>query len=230
MTNEKTNICGIYELPLKIISVESGIDHIELERSMFPKLEEKIVYYEGWVIVKNFQKHQNIDSPSIIKAIQKQVTTIPKKVLEYAISVGYEHRVDRVSTPWGQREGEVEGEVEDKIKELHTSETSSDKKNNYEWLMTIWNKYTKVPQNIYGFKNTTANSKMLPQCRKWTDQLEKAAKKVSKQLTNEEMEESIKKYVVDILDRNPENSFASHRFSILEFLTRERGIINFYNK
>lgn len=113
ITNDKTNICGIYEAPLKVISVETGIDPAELERSMLPKLKEKIIYYEGWVIIKNFQKHQNLDSPSIIRAIQKEISNIPEKVLKYAIKTGYEHRVDTLSTPWGQSESESESESKD---------------------------------------------------------------------------------------------------------------------
>jgi hypothetical protein len=108
ITNDKTNISGIYEVPLKIIAVDTGLDMGELERSMLPTLKEKIAYYNGWVIIKNFQKHQNIESPSIVRAIQKEILKIPKEVLEYAISIGYLHLVDTLSTPYGQSESKSE--------------------------------------------------------------------------------------------------------------------------
>ena len=55
LTNEKTNICGLYELPLKIMAVETGI-----EKEMIVKIlkrfqkEKKDFHFEGWLGITNF--------------------------------------------------------------------------------------------------------------------------------------------------------------------------------
>ena len=62
LSNPDTNISGIYEIPLKIIAVDTGI-----EKSMVKKLldrfeqDEKIMYRDGWVAFKNFTLHQTIN-------------------------------------------------------------------------------------------------------------------------------------------------------------------------
>lgn len=69
LTNERTNIAGIYELPVKYISSETGI-----EKEMVIKIinrfinERKINYTNGWIIIKNFIQHQALN-PKIEKGI-----------------------------------------------------------------------------------------------------------------------------------------------------------------
>lgn len=66
LTNERTNVAGIYELPRKIMSVETGI-----EKSMLDKILErfekdgKIYTYEKWVRLVNSDKHQNLSNSKI---------------------------------------------------------------------------------------------------------------------------------------------------------------------
>lgn len=115
ITNDKTNISGIYEIPMKFIAMETGLDISELERSMFPRLSEKIEYFDGWVIIKNFQKHQNLKSASIKTAIFKELSKVSEKVLKQAISIGYIDGVYTVSTP--SREVQEQVQVQVQVKE-----------------------------------------------------------------------------------------------------------------
>ena len=64
ITNEHTNISGIYELPLKIAAIETGIDSSMFQKIM-PRLQEKIIYIENWVCVINFPKHQDLNNQKI---------------------------------------------------------------------------------------------------------------------------------------------------------------------
>jgi hypothetical protein len=57
LTNEHTNLCGIYELPLSMMAFESGIDERDLEKTMLPRLAPKVHYVDGWVYIVNFAKH-----------------------------------------------------------------------------------------------------------------------------------------------------------------------------
>lgn len=88
LTNEHTNISGIYELPLKIIAAESGIDFSALE-IMMPHLAPKIYYHEGWVIVPNFLKYQNITNSKIITGIRAVLSNTPQHIQDVAMTHGW---------------------------------------------------------------------------------------------------------------------------------------------
>lgn len=94
ITNEHTNISGIYELPLKIAAVETGIDQTMFVK-MMPVLEPKIIYKDGWVIIPNFQKHQHYESGNVHKGIQRELTLIPGHILD--IWKGYTRGIQGVS-------------------------------------------------------------------------------------------------------------------------------------
>jgi hypothetical protein len=61
LTNEHTNISGIYEMPLKVMSVETGIE-LSMINKIIPRLKDRIVYESGKVVIKNFIKHQETKS------------------------------------------------------------------------------------------------------------------------------------------------------------------------
>jgi hypothetical protein len=82
LTNSSTNICGIYELPLKNVALETGLD-IEMVFKILGRFnrDEKIYYLDGWVGIVNFAKHQAVN-PSIIQGIERSLKEdIPEKVL-----------------------------------------------------------------------------------------------------------------------------------------------------
>lgn len=80
LTNEHTNICGIYEVPLKTISFETGLE-LDMLKKMFKRLDGKIFYIDGWVYIKNFAKHQAVND-SISKGIRESKKNIPDTILE----------------------------------------------------------------------------------------------------------------------------------------------------
>jgi len=79
LTNEHTNICGIYELPLKIMARESGIDEEMLSR-MIKKMSDKILYFNGWIYIKNFIKHQKT-SGNVKLGIENGLKEIPNEIM-----------------------------------------------------------------------------------------------------------------------------------------------------
>lgn len=89
LTNERTNISGIYELPIEFMAFESGIDERDLTKSMLPKLEPKVYYFNGYVILPKFIKHQNQKSPQVQKGIIRELEEIPEEILHKAIEYGY---------------------------------------------------------------------------------------------------------------------------------------------
>ena len=89
LTNEHTNISGIYELPISLLAFESGIDKEELEKTMFPHLSPKVYYEKSWVIIINFPHHQDVDNPKIMAGIQAELEKVPPIIYEKAIGYGY---------------------------------------------------------------------------------------------------------------------------------------------
>ncbi len=82
LTNEKTNICGVYELPLRTISNETGIEKDEILR-MLVRLNGKVEYKDGWVCLTNFIKHQNTKSRDVQAGIDKLLDNLPEEISEW---------------------------------------------------------------------------------------------------------------------------------------------------
>lgn len=93
LTNEHTNISGIYELPLKIMSIETGIE-ISMLKKIVIRLKNRVRYIDGKVIIKNFVKHQETGSPNVIKGILNCLKELDKKFIENLIKQGY-YVIDR---------------------------------------------------------------------------------------------------------------------------------------
>lgn len=93
LTNERTNLCGLYELPLKIMAVETGIEKEMVEKvlSRFAD-DEKVFYFDGWVLVKNFIRYQE-KNPSIEAGIKRVLGEIPDNIRETAY---------RLVSDWGE--------------------------------------------------------------------------------------------------------------------------------
>lgn len=78
LTNEHTDICGIYELPIKIIERETGIEHNSLLK-IIDRLKGKIYLVKNWVYIKNFSKHQACN-PKVDEGIKRSLADIPKEI------------------------------------------------------------------------------------------------------------------------------------------------------
>jgi hypothetical protein len=87
LTNEHTNISGVYEVPLKVIALETGIDRTMVEK-ILPRLSDKVGYIGGLVVVKNFLKHQETKSEQTIKGILNCWTEIGVEKIKNLIEKG----------------------------------------------------------------------------------------------------------------------------------------------
>jgi len=84
LTNQYTNLCGIYECNVKIIAFDTGISKDTIEK-IFKRFEGKIHYISGWVYVRNFSKHQSANEKMKIGADRERKEiplNIRKKILE----------------------------------------------------------------------------------------------------------------------------------------------------
>lgn len=81
-TNPHTNVAGVYELSLRIMGFETGMDREELVR-MLKRLEPHVIYQDGWVILRNGIKHQNYKNEKMKTAIETRLSAVPSEILQH---------------------------------------------------------------------------------------------------------------------------------------------------
>jgi hypothetical protein len=130
ITNDKTNMLGIYESSIKKISFETGLSITETE-TVLKRLEGlgRIKYIGNWVFVVNYMKHQNYNPNMMISALNTYLK-LPKslnlKHIEYEkdnLSEAFERLLKALGTV---PKYELELELE------YNKEDMSDSKNNSE--------------------------------------------------------------------------------------------------
>lgn len=82
LTNAHTTIAGVYEVSLRTMSFETGIEKEELIR-MLKRLEPKVRYLDGWVVMTNGIKNQNYNSPKIKTGIELVLAKCPESLIKY---------------------------------------------------------------------------------------------------------------------------------------------------
>ena len=112
LTNPRISLSGIYEVPLRNISLDTGIDRV-LIPDIFKKFEtdKKIAYFDGWICIINYPKHQNYQSPTILKGVENEFKLIPQLIVDKCLIIGYP--IDTLYIPL---KGKVKVKEEGKVK------------------------------------------------------------------------------------------------------------------
>lgn len=139
LTNEHTNISGIYELPLETMSFETGLVERELKKIIL-KLKPKVYYLDGWVYLVNFQKHQSTTSEKVQTGIKVEMKKIPQKILYKIKEIGCIYPIDTLSNP---------------IIYPNTNSNLNSNTNSNEKLLTFkkGERWGEKPYYVYGNKN-----------------------------------------------------------------------------
>lgn len=86
LTNRYTNMAGVYELSLRIMSFETGIEKDQLV-TMLRHLQPKVMYVvnsdNGWVILRNGIKNQNYKNEKIKAGINRIIQGVPSDILQH---------------------------------------------------------------------------------------------------------------------------------------------------
>jgi hypothetical protein len=78
LTNTNTNLAGVYEISLRQAAFDTGIDKDMVEKILNKFIGDgKMFYQDGWLIVRNFIKHQR-PNPSILRGIEKAYNELPE--------------------------------------------------------------------------------------------------------------------------------------------------------
>lgn len=78
LTNDKTNIIGVYEIPIRTIAYETGIDKDHIAK-MLQRLEPKIHYKNGWAYIPKFVQHQQ-KNKFVVRGMIAEFEALPAKI------------------------------------------------------------------------------------------------------------------------------------------------------
>jgi hypothetical protein len=110
ITNHQTNIAGVYEVSLREVAFDTGIDQEEVKRIFRDRFQPdgKAFYEVGWVVMKNWLRHQTFN-PKTAAAVAKLFNSFPfwlqeavsdranKLFIDYdSLLIGYGYAMDRL--------------------------------------------------------------------------------------------------------------------------------------
>jgi len=162
ITNQYTEISGVYEIPLKTIATDTGIDK-EMVTKVLARFEKdkKLKYSSGWIAIKNFIKHQDSENPKIKRGIEISMENCP----EWCI--GYVYPMDRLShsntnSNTNNNSNKAKPEVSQQVSELiKLFETVDAKNKTYYGNKTQRGACEFLIEN-YGFDNVQKVIELLP--------------------------------------------------------------------
>ena len=89
LTNTLTNIVGIYEISLRRIAFDTGIDSEMVDKILKRfEIDDKIKYDNNWVAIKNFIRHQ-LDNPKINIGMESLLKEVPRHLIEW-VNIDYD--------------------------------------------------------------------------------------------------------------------------------------------
>lgn len=117
ITSPNLSLCGIYEIPLKYIAIETGLDR-DMVPKIFARFEEqkKIMYRDGWLCVLNYPKYQSFKGEKLEIALKREIKAVPKDILDEFIESGYP--IDTLSILSMDMDKDKDKEIERKTQKL----------------------------------------------------------------------------------------------------------------
>jgi DnaD/phage-associated family protein len=97
-SNERASVCGLYEIPLRFISFETGLEKDQIVEAFEVFTQAGKIEYDyaaGVIWVKNMAKYQTSTSPKLQARIKADIKAVP----ECAIKNRYLYGTDTVSVP-----------------------------------------------------------------------------------------------------------------------------------
>ena len=132
--NEKASIIGLYELPLKTISFETGLNRDTVKKGLdvFSKAD-KVSYDEKTSViwVKNMHKYQASSSVKLKARIASDIRNVPECKLKNdavawlqlnTVLIPYPYGIDTLSIPYPPQQSDTETETETETDTLNAKE------------------------------------------------------------------------------------------------------------
>lgn len=126
LTNRQTNLIGVYEIGIKRISNETGIEINRLATVMERFANSRKAFHSGkYIVIPNFLRHQTLANPNMEKSALSLFDSLPDEVKKLLKSIGIDdfgglkeplpNRLETVTKPLPNRsviEKEIERETE----------------------------------------------------------------------------------------------------------------------
>lgn len=106
LSNKNTHICGYYKTSLKEMEFMTGLTKKRIE-SAIKELRENMSYIDGWVVLRNYPKHQNVaNNGKVQAAIEREMKNVPTHVFNSnsnsnsetmdSLSIGYQETAQNI--------------------------------------------------------------------------------------------------------------------------------------
>lgn len=99
-TNSRVGMTGVYELPTRVMSFETGVSPKQLEdiKTKF-QTDKKVLFHKDYVKVMNFEKYNDYGGSKNESAKEKELTLLPQEIVDVfnSVSIPNEYPIDRVS-------------------------------------------------------------------------------------------------------------------------------------
>ena len=97
LTNERVNICGIYELPDKYICMDLDISTKELQsvKQKFQK-DQRFIFHNGWVKIPKVEKYNSFLGEKNLIAKEREMALVPSDLIgnTYPIDTSIDTSID----------------------------------------------------------------------------------------------------------------------------------------
>jgi len=148
LTNPHTNMLGIYQISIKRIKFDCGINDETLSKALkrFRNDKKAFFLFEEWMFLPNWMKNQSMNT-NMVKSARKIYTCLPNTLIEWLEGNAFESfeslSKGRVTLP--NLEIEIESEIE---KEIESEK--GDKKINYKSNVKLTEKEYLQLEQQYG--------------------------------------------------------------------------------
>jgi len=127
-SNERASVCGLYELPLKIIAFETGLDKSRIIQGLNDfEADDKVFYdFDHSVIwVRNMRKYQGSSSVKLQARIYADIKAVPDCELKQEFLEHFNGQAARVSIPYQDGIDTGPDRVSISVKSLSDSQSDS---------------------------------------------------------------------------------------------------------
>jgi len=122
LSNSHTTLAGIYELHIRKMAFETGIDREMIEKILARFQDDnKVIYKNGWLLIVNFTKNQKYN-PSMIANVKKIIESLPEIVTNDSLFTQCLQPVYSLCIECIQKEEEEEEEEEKENEDESKSE------------------------------------------------------------------------------------------------------------
>ena len=125
MTNSKTSQCGIYEIPKRVIELETGYNRDTIDKLLQRFVDYRKIEYNDEtkeILIRNWIKHNSSKSPKVVSCIKSELSKIKYKgfIKSFArLWIQYGYSIDSLCIDLGEEE---EKEKEKEKEEEETAE------------------------------------------------------------------------------------------------------------